>query len=324
MMSIVRSNPDFTVTAFAPATVANVVCGFDVFGLAANEPGDIVSVRWSTEDTGSLVRIVSIEGDNGSLSRDAERNTAGVAILQLMQKHRLDRPVDLALVKGLPLGSGMGSSAASAVAALVAFNELASLGLSRIELLPFAMEAERSACGSAHADNVAPCLMGGFVLVRSYEPLDVVSIPFSASLHVALVHPDIELKTRDARSLLRQSVSLRDAISQWGNTAGMVAGLMKGDMELVSRSMEDRVAEPVRGLLIPGYDLVRQAARTAGAIGCGISGSGPTLFALCNVCQGDEALPLRVGKAMQEAFTRAGLTSSIYVSPLNTRGARLL
>lgn len=317
-------NPDFAFSAFAPATVANVVCGFDVFGLAANEPGDTVSVRWSEEKEGALVRVVSIEGDNGNLPTDPERNTAGVAILYLMRHYGLSRRVDLSLNKGLPLGSGLGSSAASAVAALVAFDALAGLGLSRLQLLPFAMEAERLACGSAHADNVAPCLLGGFVLVRSYDPLDVVSIPFASSLYVALVHPDIELKTRDARSLLRQTVALRDAVSQWGNTAGMVAGLMKGDMELVARSMEDRVAEPVRGLLIPGYEQVRQAAHEAGAVGCGISGSGPTMFALCDVRPGDDALPIRIGQSMQAAFTRAGLTSTIHVSPLNPEGAKVL
>ena len=222
------------------------------------------------------------------------------------------------LVKGLPLGSGMGSSAASAVAALVAVNELTRCNLSRAELLPFAMESERLACGSAHADNVAPGLYGGFVLVRSYEPLDVVSIPFPGTLNCVLVHPDLELKTRDARKVLRSTLSLKDAVTQWGNTAGMVAGLMKGDLELIGRSMEDKVAEPVRSLLIPGYAQVRQAAKESGAIGCGISGSGPTMFAFC---EGDTN---QVAAAMQQAFSSAGLTSSVFHSRLDPQGASII
>lgn len=316
---------DRAVTAFAPATVANVVCGFDVFGFAVHDPGDTVRVRWSAQpsSTGAEVLIREISGDQGRLSLEGDRNTAGVAIVRLMESLGISRSVELEIRKGLPLGSGMGSSAASAVAALVGFNELAGLDLSRRDLLPFAMEAERMACGSAHADNAAPGLLGGFVLVRDYHPLDVISIPFPESLAAILVHPDIELKTRDARSVLRDTILLRDAVGQWGNTAGMVAGLMQGDFDLVSRCMVDRVAEPVRGLLIPGYGSVCAAARAAGAIGAGISGSGPTLFALCSDEKGD-GISERIGQAMQQAFSDVGLSSTMYRSKLNSGGARIL
>ena len=319
-----QRNPHFTVSAFAPATVANVTCGFDVFGLAAEAPGDVVHLRWSATGSSKRVNILRISGDGGVLPTDGERNTAGVAILRLMRQYNIDRSVDLELDKGLPLGSGMGSSAASSVASLVAFNELAGLGLTPRQLLPFALESERMACGSAHADNVAPCLLGGFVLIRSYEPLDVISIPFSSGLRIVLVHPDIELQTRDSRKVLRASLSLPDAVRQWGNTAGVVAGLMSGDMELLSRSMVDHVVEPVRGLLIPGYDQVRSAALSAGAIGAGISGSGPSLFAICLPSAHDQELPNRIGQAMQQAFTTAGLTSHFYVSGLSSTGATIL
>ena len=303
------------VRAFAPATVANVVCGFDVFGFAVEAPGDTVSMRWSDSPD---VRILAIHGDGGQLPLESDRNTASAAVIQFLKQAGIERGVEMEISKGLPLGSGMGSSAASAVAALVAVNALTGLNLSREALLPFAMESERIACGSAHADNVAPGLFGGFVLVRSYDPLDVVSIPFPGTLSCVLVHPDLELKTRDARRVLRQTLSLKDAVTQWGNTAGMVAGLMKGDLALIGRSMEDKVAEPVRSLLIPGYEQVRRAAVDAGAIGCGISGSGPTMFALCD---GDAQA---VGAAMLEAFRLAGLSGSVFHSRLNPAGATVI
>ena len=306
-----------SVSAFAPATVANVVCGFDIFGFAVQQPGDEVIINWS-ENPG--VTITRIEGDGGKLPLDSDKNTAGVAVLQFLKQSKIERGIDMVLRKNLPLGSGMGSSASSAVAALVAVNELTGNLKSKEELLPFATEAERVACGSAHADNIAPSLMGGFVLIRSYDPLDIVNIPYPENLCCVLVHPHIELKTKDARQLLRQTLSLRDAVKQWGNTAGLVAGLMKSDEELISRSLVDVVAEPARSLLIPGYDEVKVAAQHAGAIGCGISGSGPTMFSLCN----DLSKAAIIGHAMSNAFQSAGLTSDIFISGLNREGAKVI
>jgi homoserine kinase len=306
-----------SVAAFAPATVANVVCGFDVFGFAVDNPGDVVRATWSDQPGVTITRIV---GDGGMLPRDSSKNTAGVAVHQLLTRLQVEQGVEIELEKNLPLGSGMGSSAASAVAALVAVNALAGNPFQKKDLVQFALEAERVACGSAHADNIAPSLLGGFVLIRSYNPLDIISIPFPEYLCCVLVHPDIELKTKDARQLVKSTVPLRDAVQQWGNTAGLVAGLMKSDDELIARSMLDLVAEPVRALLIPGYDSVKTSAKTAGALGVGISGSGPTMFALCtrlNIAQ-------QAGVAMTDAFKKAGLTSQQYISSLNQEGARVI
>lgn len=312
----VTHNPK-QVSAFAPATVANVVCGFDVFGFAVDNPGDVVTARW-TDKPG--VTIAKIDGDNGLLPLDSEKNTAGVAARQLLSSLKIEQGVEIELQKNLPLGSGMGSSAASAVAALVAVNALVGSPYSKNDLVGFALESERVACGSAHADNIAPSLLGGFVLIRSYNPLDIISIPYPQNLCCVLVHPDIELKTKDARQLLKPTVALRDAVQQWGNTAGLVAGLMKNDEELIGRSMHDMVAEPARALLIPGYDAVKAAAKSVGAIGVGISGSGPTMFALCI----NKKLAEQAGLAMTEAFKKAGLTSQTYVSMLNNEGARVI
>ena len=304
-----------SVSVFAPATVANVASGFDVLGFAIEEPGDLVLVR---RVPGELVRLVAVEGDGGRLPREPERNTATVAISGLLEK--LGRPfgVEVELHKRMPLASGLGSSAASAVAGVVAANILAGEPLDRRELLPFVMEAERVACGSAHADNVAPALLGGFVLIRSYDPLDVVRLPVPPSLCAAIVHPHIEVKTEDARKILKRDIRLSRAVEQWGNLAGLVASLYEGDLALLSRCLKDVVAEPVRSLLIPGFPSVKQAALEAGALGCSISGSGPSLFALCSSTETARG----VARAMAGAFGRAGLESDIFVSAVNTVGPR--
>lgn len=305
------------VRAFAPATVANVSCGFDVFGFAVEEPGDEVTLTL-TETPG--VRLKKIEGDGGRLPMDAQKNTAGVAILAYLKAINSSQGVEIVLRKNLPLGSGMGSSAASSVAALVGINHLMGNRLEKRDLLPFAMEAERIACGSAHADNVAPSLMGGFVLIRGYDPLDVVNIPTPEDLYCTLVHPHIELNTQDSRQVLRQNIALKDAIVQWGNIAGLVAGLMKPDFELISRSLKDVIAEPVRSVLIPGFDRIKETAVKGGALGSGISGSGPTIFALSS----DEQTAHRVGRAIEEEFSRFKLKSEVFVSGINPKGAIIL
>jgi homoserine kinase len=306
-----------TVKAYAPATVANVSCGFDVFGFAVEEPGDEIQL---TLTESSHVVIKQIVGDGGRLPLQAEKNTAGVAVLAFLKALNKTQGVEIVLNKNLPLGSGMGSSAASSVAALVGINHLMGEPFSRKELLPFAMEAERVACGSAHADNVAPSLLGGFVLVRGYDPLDVVSIPTPKNLYCTLVHPHLELKTEDSRQVLRHNISLKDAITQWGNIAGLVAGLMKPDYELISRSLHDVIAEPIRSLLIPGFDIMKAMAVKEGALGCGISGSGPTLFALST----DKALAGRIGAVVQQQFMKYELKSEIYVSRINDQGAKVI
>lgn len=305
-----------TIKAFAPATVANVSCGFDVFGFALDHPGDEVELTLTKEPG---VFIKRIEGDRGRLPLSAEKNTAGVAVLAFLKEMESDQGVEIILKKNLPLGSGMGSSAASSVAALVGINHLMGEPFLKKELLPFAMEAERVACGSAHADNVAPSLLGGFVLIRGYDPLDVVSIPTPENLFCTLVHPHLELNTEDSRLVLKSTISLKDAITQWGNIAGLVAGLMKPDYGLIGRSLKDVIAEPVRALLIPGFDALKEEAIRAGALGCGISGSGPTIFALCT----ERELASRTGKVIQQQFQKFKVESDVFVSKINEKGARV-
>lgn len=305
------------VRVFAPATVANVASGFDILGFAINEPGDEVVARASDVPG---VRITRIDGDGGKLPYDEHLNTAGVAALQLLLHVGCDRGIEIELHKHSPLGSGLGSSASSGVAGVVAANELLGRPLARRDLLPFAMEGERVACGAAHADNVAPALLGGFVLIRSYNPLDVVSIPAPSDLYCTVVHPHVEIRTEDARRILKSRVPLRDAVVQWGNTAGLIAGLMSSDYDLIGRSIQDVIVEPMRSVLIPGFAQVKDAARGAGALGCSISGSGPTIFALS---KGRETAD-RAGAAMGSVYRAIGIGFDIHVSAINREGARAL
>jgi homoserine kinase len=266
-------------------------------------------------------------GDNGVLSRDPHKNTAGVSVLALI-KHLEGQGlsslattgIDISLEKGLPIGSGLGSSSASTVAAVVAANEILGAPLSREELLPFAMEGERVACGAAHADNVAPALLGGFVLIRSYDPLDVVHLPTPSNAWVTVLSPHLELKTQDARKVLKRSVSLESAISQWGNVAALVAGIYQNDVRLMGRALEDKIVEPERAQLIPGYAAAKKAALEAGAAGCSISGSGPSLFALTE----SEAAANTVGAAMRSAFAALEIQSNVYVSQINSTGTSVI
>jgi homoserine kinase len=305
------------IEVFAPATVANVASGFDVLGFALEKPGDAVSLA---RVPGAAVTVVSITGDGGKLPRDPKKNTAAVAVGGFMARIGFPFGVEIALEKRMPLSSGLGSSAASAVAAVFAANILAGSPLSPRELLPFTMEAERAACGSAHADNVAPSLLGGFVLIRSYDPLDVVQLPVPAGLSCAVAHPHAELRTEDARRILKKEIRLADAIRQWGNLAALVAALYNGDLQLLGRSLQDVVAEPARSLLIPGFAAVKSAAMAAGALGCSISGSGPSVFALCATGE----ISARVGEAMVGAFATAGLSCDLYISAVNTKGPVVL
>lgn len=301
-------------TAFAPATVANVSCGFDILGFAIDDLGDKVTVELK-EEVGLTVK--RIEGDGGKLPLEADKNTCTVAIQAMLDALGTSKGMEISLEKGLPLGSGMGSSAASAAAALVAANELLGKPFEKNDLVPFAMEAERMACGAAHADNVAPSILGGFVLIRGYDPLDMVKLPVPKGLYCTLVHPHLELKTADSRSVLRQQISLKEATVQSGNIAGLIAGLYVSDYGLISRSLKDVIAEPSRALLIPGFYELREAVMDLGALGSGISGSGPTIFILS---QGRNTA-IQAGEASKAVFEKIGLGVDIYVSEVNDRGA---
>jgi len=243
-----------------------------------------------------------------------------VAVQSFLKKLGSRQGVDIELYKNLPLGSGMGSSAASGVAALVAMNHLLGYPSTREELVEHAMESERIACGSAHADNVAPCILGGFVLVREYHPLDLIKIPVAQDLFCTLVHPHLELKTEDSRRVLKPTVLLKDAIIQSGNIAGLMLGLMKPDFDLVGRSLKDVIAEPIRSAFIPGFNQLRAKAVAAGALGFGISGSGPTVFAISV----NEAIANVVGGVINSQFAHYKLDSDVFVSRINMEGAKIL
>lgn len=305
-----------TIRVFTPATVANVSCGFDVLGFAVNNPGDEVVLRL----TGKGVKLIKIEGDNGILPLDPLKNTVTVSIINFLKHIGSDIGVEVELYKKMPVGSGLGSSSASTVAGVFAINEILDAPLSKKELLPFAIEGERVACGQGHADNVAPALIGGFVLIRSYAPLDVIKLPVPAKLVCTLIHPQIEISTRNARLIIRDKVSLKDATAQWGNVAGLVSGLYTSDYDLISRSMHDVIIEPVRKVLIPFFDDMKRLALANGALGFGISGSGPSVFALSI----SEEVAQRIGKMINLFLLQQGIANEVYVSPINEQGPKVL
>jgi homoserine kinase len=308
---------DRLVTAFAPATVSNVACGFDVLGFPMESPGDWVTARL----TASGVQIDDIIGDEGRLPREADRNTAGVAARALLAAAGERRGVALTIKKGLPLSSGLGGSAASAAAAVVAVNALIGGSASVDTLVACALEGERLGAGSAHPDNIAPAICGGFVLVRHPNPPDIVRLPVPAGLTVVVVHPNLEIETARARALLGTSVPLADAVRQWANLGALVHGLHVGDFALIARSLEDSIAEPRRAPLVPGLADIKRAAVDAGALGCSLSGSGPSIFALCR----DRATADRVAPAMTAAVQKAIVgESQTYVSSISSRGAHVV
>lgn len=306
------SNKD-SVKVFSPATVANVACAFDVLGFALHGVGDTITAK-KTE--GSGVRIAKITSPYGELPIDPERNTASVAAQALLQKVTPHFGIELQIEKKMPIGSGLGSSAASAAGAVFAVNELLQRPFATPELIPFAMEGERAASGAAHADNVSPALLGGFTLVRQGAPLDVIQIPFPEELQVAIVCPLIEVKTEDARKVLKKMIPLKTAVEQFGNIAGLVAGLCQKDIELIGRSLNDVIIEPERSILIPGFHQVKEGALKSGALGCSISGSGPSIFAFCK----DEHSAQRISDGMAATFRSLSIESLAFTSPINPLG----
>lgn len=303
------------VKVFAPATVANVAVGFDILGFALEKPGDEIIARFS--DTPGL-RIAKITGAQGKLPLDINKNTAGFAALKLLEHLGEEgRGIELEIHKKMPFGSGLGSSAASAAGAVMAVNELLRRPLEKRALLPFAVLGEQVADGAYHADNVAPSLIGGMVLIRDNETLDVHRLPIPAGIHATVVYPHVEILTRDARGVLSDMVSLRQCIQQNGNMAGLLVGLYQSDLELISRSLNDVIIEPQRAGLIPHFQKVKEAALKAGALGCSISGAGPSIFALC----ANSLIAEEVGLAMKRIFEKAGIASDLFVSPVNQEGA---
>jgi homoserine kinase len=306
------------IKVFAPASVSNVACGFDVMGFAINEPGDEIILRLS-DNTG--VFISKITGDNGKITYDPYQNTAGAPVISMIKYLGMEnKGVEIEIHKKMPLGSGIGSSAASAVAAAFAANIILEANLPKKEVLNFALEGEKIASGAIHADNVAPCLYGGFILIRGYNPVDIVEIPVPENLYCTIIYPHIEIKTKEAREILPKEVKLVDAKTHWGNTAGLIAGLMKNDLDLIRRSIQDVIIEPVRAKLIPGYYEIKNAALNAGSLGCNISGSGPSIFALSSSLDSAKV----IGEAMKKEVEKIPLGCDVYVSKINKEGPRVI
>lgn len=305
-----------TATAFAPASVGNVAVGFDVLGHSFQTIGDRVTARRIPERT---VRIASITGTSVELPTEPERNTAGMGVLSMVQELGLDFGIELAIEKGIPLGSGLGGSAASAVAAVVAANALLPQPLSKLELLKFAMKGEQVASGSVHVDNIAPSLFGGLVLTVGIDNPNVKQIPVPASVRCVLVHPHMMLSTREARKILNRSIDLSDVIWQSANLAGFLTGCFTGDLQLIRESLEDVIIEPQRKVLIPGFQAVKDAAMRNRALGCSISGAGPTIFAWC-----EEPDAQAIRDAMVAAFAAHQLESDAWISTLDPAGARVI
>lgn len=306
------------VHVFAPATAANLVCGFDILGLALDEPGDEVIMTRSDRPG---VRLLKITGDDGRLPLDPEKNTVS-ACVQMLLKHldKEDLGVEITLHKRMPIGSGLGSSAASTVAGLYAINQLLGQPLTKEELLPFAMKGEELACGHGHADNVAPSLFGGITLIRSYDPLEVVSLPVPSDLYCSVVFPHVDVPTRAARQMIRSKIELRDAVVQWGNIAGLVSGLFLNDYALIGRSMQDVLIEPTRAILIPEFYEMREEAMASGALGFGISGSGPSVFAFAK----GRDTAATITKHIVQLLKAKDIDSNGYVSAVNQQGPKEL
>lgn len=296
--------------AYAPGTVANLVCGFDILGLCLSAPADKMEVRLLDEPT-----IIVRSADGYPLPEDPALNTAGAPLLEMIRDLDQNIGFEVLIHKHIKPGSGVGSSAASAAGAVVAANHLLGNPFDKAQLIQYAMLGEKVASGVKHADNVAPCIYGGITLIRSINPLDI--IPLAApELYVSVVHPQIEVRTADARAILRQQVPLKNAIKQWGNIAGLVAGILQNDLGLIGRSLEDDIIEPIRSTLIPGFKELKASCLDAGAIGGGISGSGPSIFMLSESSQ----IARQVEQVMQKIYTELEVDHHTYVSKINKQG----
>jgi len=315
-----RINPDRPeATAFAPATVANVAVGFDVLGFALEGVGDRVRVSVD-EDATEAVSVESITGVVTDLPTDPGGNTAAVAVAKMIEALDLDVGLRIALDKGIPLGSGMGGSAASAVGAVVAANGLLVEPLSAEALLPFALEGEAAASGAPHADNAAPCLYGGMTAVVATDPLRIVGVPTPAGLACVVVRPELRIDTKEARAALRDDVPLELSVEQSMRLTGFLIGCHRGDVDLIGQSMKDLIAGPQRAVAITGFDAARDAALGAGALGFAIAGSGPSVFAWVRSIDDGSS----VESAIRAAFQSLGLNSQAWVSRLGCAGAHLV
>jgi len=300
---------------FCPATIANISCGFDVLGLCLEAIGDEMIIRKSNIKG---IRITKIIG--ADLPLEASKNVAGVAALALLEKIDYEFGFEIEIYKNIKAGSGIGSSAASAAGAVFGINELLGKPFTKKELVKFAMKGEAIASGSEHADNVTPAIFGGITLIRSTNPLDIIKIDSPSELYATVLHPQIELKTSEMRAVLQPMIPLKSAIIQWGNLGGLLSGFYTSDYELIGRSLHDEIVEPLRGQYIPKFNEIKKIALENGALGSGISGSGPSIFALS---QGIETAK-KVGKAMENLYKDTNLPFEIHVSKINSEGIKLI
>ena len=302
-----------SIKIFCPATIANVSCGFDVLGVALDAVGDEMVVRKVAEKG---IKITKLIGQD--LPMETHLNVAGVAGLAFLEKSDYQGGFEIEIYKSIKPGSGIGSSAASSSGAVWGMNELLGRPFAIEDLVLFAMEGERLASGVAHADNVAPALFGGFTLVRSYDPLDIISIHTPSELYATVIHPQIEIKTSDSRKILKTNITLADGIKQWGNVGGLIAGLFHEDYDLIGRSLVDHIVEPIRSILIPGFNEVKSASLKTGALGCGISGSGPSIFAFSK----GEEIAKKVQEVMKLVYQKVNIDYDVHVSKINEDGIR--
>lgn len=300
---------------FCPATIANISCGFDVLGLCLEAIGDEMIIRKSNIKG---IRITKIIG--ADLPIEASKNVAGVAALALLEKIDCEFGFEIEIYKNIKAGSGIGSSAASAAGAVFGINELLGRPFTQKELVEFAMKGEAIASGSEHADNVTPAIFGGITLIRSTNPLDIIKIDSPSELYATVLHPQIELKTSEMRAVLQPMIPLKSAIIQWGNLGGLLSGFYTSDYELIGRSLHDEIVEPLRGQYIPKFNEIKKIALENGALGSGISGSGPSIFALS---QGIETAK-KVAKAMENLYKDTNLPFEIHVSKINSEGIKLI
>ena len=304
-----------TIKIFCPATIANLNCGFDVMGLCLDGIGDEMIIRKVAEKG---IKITKITGAN--LPMETEKNVAGVAGLALLNASKSEFGFEIEIHKKIKAGSGIGSSSASAAGAVFGINELLGNPFSKHELVDFAMKGEAVASGCEHADNVAPCVLGGFTLVRGYNPLDVIKIESPSEIYAVVLHPHIEVKTSDSRAVLKPEIPLKDAITQCGNLGGLIAGLYTKDYELIGRSLQDVIIEPMRKQLIPNFDEVKNSALANGALGAGISGAGPSIFALCKGQTNAEKVAINMSNSYQDT----GIPFDIHISKVNDEGTKII
>ncbi|PTB94887.1 homoserine kinase [Marivirga lumbricoides] len=301
---------------FAPATIANVGPGYDIFGLALEHIGDTIEMSWRDDDQ---IQIDPLDGFP-EIPVAASKNIAGIVVLEMLKKQNIKKGLNIRISKNVMPGSGLGSSGSSAAGAAFALNELLGKPFSSTELIQFAMLGEKATSGKAHADNVAASLLGGFTIIKGYKPLQIFNIPFPENLYIAVVHPQIEVKTSDSKKVLKKELGLDAVIQQGGNIAGLVAGLMGNDFKLIGASMNDLIAEPIRSFLIPGYHQAKKMVLENGAIGCSISGSGPSIFAFTD----GKAKAKEIAKLLSDFYNQLEIDNKVYCSAINKKGCEVI